>query len=72
MRMTSLVLAMAVTGCGSPGAERGQPISGDGGPDVVITSHPSAVLRTQRGPEHDEAFAGLVTDLRTARAAAAG
>ena len=29
MRMTSLVLAMAVTGCGSPGAERGQPISGE-------------------------------------------
>jgi uracil-DNA glycosylase family protein len=39
---------------------------------VLATIHPSAVLRTQRGPEHDEAFAGLVADLRTAAAAAAG
>nr|WP_294692766.1 UdgX family uracil-DNA binding protein [uncultured Friedmanniella sp.] len=35
---------------------------------VLATLHPSAVLRTQ-GPEHDEAFAGLVTDLRTAASA---
>ncbi|WP_375432118.1 UdgX family uracil-DNA binding protein [uncultured Friedmanniella sp.] len=35
---------------------------------VLATLHPSAVLRTQ-GPERDEAFAGLVTDLRTAAAA---
>jgi DNA polymerase len=33
---------------------------------VLATIHPSAVLRTQRGPEHDEAFAGLVADLGTA------
>lgn len=39
---------------------------------VLATIHPSAVLRTQAGPEHDEAFAGLVADLRTAAAAAAG
>ncbi len=32
---------------------------------VLATLHPSAVLRTQ-GPEHHEAFAGLVADLRTA------
>lgn len=38
---------------------------------VLATIHPSAVLRTQGGPEHDEAFAGLVADLRTAAAAAA-
>ncbi len=31
---------------------------------VLATIHPSAVLRT-RGPEHDEAYAGLVADLRT-------
>jgi DNA polymerase len=37
---------------------------------VLATIHPSAVLRTQGGPEHDEAFAGLVTDLRTAAEAA--
>jgi len=39
---------------------------------ILATIHPSAVLRTQRGPEHDEAFAGLVSDLRTAAAAATG
>jgi len=39
---------------------------------VLATIHPSAVLRTQGGPEHDEAFAGLVADLRTAAAAVTG
>jgi uracil-DNA glycosylase family protein len=39
---------------------------------VLATIHPSAVLRTQGGPEHEEAFAGLVADLRTAAAAVAG
>jgi len=39
---------------------------------VLATIHPSAVLRTQAGPEHEEAFAGLVADLRTAAAAVAG
>ena len=39
---------------------------------VLATLHPSAVLRTQGGPEHEEAFAGLVADLRTAAAAVAG
>ncbi|GAA1853719.1 UdgX family uracil-DNA binding protein [Microlunatus capsulatus] len=39
---------------------------------VLATIHPSAVLRTQGGPEHDAAFAGLVADLRTAAAAVAG
>ena len=38
---------------------------------VLATIHPSAVLRTQQGSERDEAFAGLVADLRTAAAAAA-
>ena len=37
---------------------------------VLATLHPSAVLRTQ-GPEHDQAFAGLVADLRTAAEAIA-
>lgn len=39
---------------------------------VLATIHPSAVLRTQGDPEHDEAFAGLVADLRTAAAVVAG
>ena len=38
---------------------------------VLATIHPSAVLRTQQGPERDEAFGGLVADLRTAAAAVA-
>jgi uracil-DNA glycosylase family protein len=52
-------------------AERGHVVERDtavGRRRVLATLHPSAVLRTQ-GPEHDEAFAGLVTDLRTASAA---
>jgi uracil-DNA glycosylase family protein len=39
---------------------------------VLATLHPSAVLRTQGGPEQEEAFAGLVADLRTAAATVAG
>jgi uracil-DNA glycosylase len=39
---------------------------------ALATIHPSAVLRTQGGPEHEEAFAGLVSDLRTAARAAVG
>ena len=38
---------------------------------VLATIHPSAVLRTQQGAERDEAFGGLVADLRTAAAAVA-
>jgi uracil-DNA glycosylase len=38
---------------------------------VLATIHPSAVLRTQGGPEHDAAFAGLVADLGTAAEAVA-
>ncbi len=39
---------------------------------VLATAHPSAVLRTEPGPPQDEAFHGLVADLRTAAAAARG
>jgi len=42
----------------------------DGRPErLIATAHPSAVLRTSDGPERDEAYAALVTDLRTAGAA---
>jgi DNA polymerase len=34
-----------------------------GDPDVFVTIHPSAVLR---GPDRDEAFSGLVGDLKKA------
>lgn len=36
---------------------------------VFATIHPSAVLRTEEGSERDEAYAGLVNDLRAAAAA---
>ncbi len=35
---------------------------------LIATAHPSAVLRTPAGAERDEAYAALVTDLRTAAA----
>lgn len=42
----------------------------DGRPQrLIATAHPSAVLRTPAGAERDEAYAALVTDLRTAAAA---
>jgi uracil-DNA glycosylase len=36
---------------------------------LIATAHPSAVLRTPAGAERDEAYAALVSDLRTAAAA---
>lgn len=42
----------------------------DGRPQrLIATAHPSAVLRTPAGAERDEAYAALVTDMRTAVAA---
>ncbi len=55
------------------GAERGRVLEGavpDSGAKALLTAHPSAVLRMQRDPGYDEAYAALVTDLRTAGAAA--
>jgi DNA polymerase len=52
-------------------AERGQPLSRPG-PDgevrVVVTTHPSAVVRLSGTPGFDEAFDALVADLRLAAA----
>ncbi|WP_375424997.1 UdgX family uracil-DNA binding protein [uncultured Friedmanniella sp.] len=56
-------------------AERGQVMEREtpvGPLRLLATLHPSAVLRTPAGPEHDEAFGGLVADLRTAARAVAG
>lgn len=50
------------------GAERGT-VSEVGGRSTLLTTHPSAVLRMKGEPTFDEAFAALVTDLRTAAAA---
>jgi DNA polymerase len=55
------------------GAERGQVLEGaiaDSDAKALLTAHPSAVLRMQRDPGYDEAYAALVTDLKTAAAAA--
>ncbi|GAA4288963.1 UdgX family uracil-DNA binding protein [Georgenia daeguensis] len=50
------------------GEVRGQALEGDGGVRVVVTTHPSAVLRLRGKPEWDEAFDALVADLRAAAA----
>jgi DNA polymerase len=54
------------------GAERGKRIkpADSSGPEVVITTHPSALLRLRDRSEWAEAFDGFVGDLRVAAAAA--
>lgn len=56
------------------GAERGHVLDG-AIPDIdakaLLTAHPSAVLRMRDTPDYDANFELLVTDLRTAAAAAA-
>lgn len=54
------------------GAERGKLIDSaePDGPQVVITTHPSALLRLRDRSEWGEAFDGFVGDLRVAAAAA--
>jgi uracil-DNA glycosylase len=51
------------------GAERGQVLDGEEH-DVVITTHPSALLRLRDRAEYGEKFDALVADLRTAAEAA--
>lgn len=51
------------------GAERGAVLEA-GGRRIVITSHPSAVLRLRGKDGYDDAFAALVADLRVAVEAA--
>jgi DNA polymerase len=51
------------------GAERGAVLEQAEGPAVVITTHPSAVLRLRGKDGYDAAYAGLVADLRTAAGA---
>lgn len=47
------------------GVERGAPIEGPGDTTVVITAHPSSVLRVQDDSARQDAFAQLVADLTT-------
>ncbi len=51
------------------GAERGRVLE-ETDPPVLVTTHPSALLRTRDPADRDAAFAALVADLRTAGAAA--
>jgi uracil-DNA glycosylase len=44
--------------------DHGVPLESDLAPLVVATIHPSAVLRAQGGPAREEAYAGLVADLK--------
>jgi DNA polymerase len=56
------------------GAERGRVLDGaipDTDARALLTAHPSAVLRMRDTPDYDANFDLLVTDLRTAAAAAA-
>ena len=55
------------------GAERGRVLEGaipDSPALSLLTAHPSAVLRMKGDPGYDDAYAALITDLRTAAAAA--
>ena len=52
------------------GTSRGRPLE-HGGRTVVATIHPSAVLRASDGHDREQAFAGLVEDLRMAKELAA-
>lgn len=44
--------------------DHGVPLESELAPLVVATIHPSAVLRAQGGPAREEAYAGLLADLR--------
>ncbi len=48
--------------------DRGRPIESAFAPLVVVTIHPSAVLRSRDSAERDASFAGLVADLGSVRA----
>ncbi len=52
--------------------ERGRPLEDADGRTVLLTTHPSAVLRLRGRPEWDAAFDGLVADLALASTEAAG
>ncbi|WP_301312525.1 UdgX family uracil-DNA binding protein [Promicromonospora umidemergens] len=52
------------------GAERGQVLDGEAH-DIVVTTHPSALLRLRDRSTYGEALDALVADLRTAAEAAA-
>jgi uracil-DNA glycosylase family protein len=55
------------------GAERGHVLEGaipDSDAKALLTAHPSAVLRMKDEPGYDAAYAALVSDLKTAAAAA--
>ena len=56
--------------------DRGKPLESDLAPVVLVTIHPSAILRERDEPAREEAFAAFVADLqvvqRTLTASPAG
>jgi DNA polymerase len=54
---------------GKVGELRGRALSFDGLPTVVVTIHPSAVLRADEGDDRRDLYEGLVSDLQLAVAA---
>ena len=49
--------------------DRGKPLESDLAPVVLVTIHPSAILRERDEPAREEAFAAFVADLRVVQAA---
>jgi uracil-DNA glycosylase len=46
--------------------DRGKPLESELAPVVLVTIHPSAILREQDAPAREEAFRGFVDDLKVA------
>ena len=49
--------------------DRGKPLESDLAPFVLVTIHPSAILRERDEPAREEAFSAFVADLRVAQEA---
>ena len=49
--------------------DRGKPLESDLAPVVLVTIHPSAILRERDEPAREEAFAAFVADLRVVQRA---
>jgi uracil-DNA glycosylase len=49
--------------------DRGQPLESDLAPFVLVTVHPSAILRERDEPAREQAFEGFVDDLRVVQRA---
>lgn len=50
------------------GRDRGQPMKSELAELVIVTAHPSAILRAQADTEREEAMTQFVSDLRSVAA----